>query len=133
MENNNNLPQEIVPVYSDAIDVFFNMYSVTLDFKALGRERIIQLLGSIKMSPTTAKLLHKQLGDSLQQYEEFYCDGKELPVYNDKIRNKEREYNEKLKQKEENIKQSPECEEVKTFTSEETSLVVPDTNSEKQE
>lgn len=69
MSENNN--QVVNSVYSDVVDVGFNLYNFTLYFATL-EDGKTQLLGKVKMSPETTKQLAQILNKNLESYEKVY-------------------------------------------------------------
>lgn len=84
---------KINSLYTDVIDVTFNMYNVTLLIQLMEEGPTPLVLGKIKMSPQTAKSLYNMLKNNLDKYEELYS---EIPVYNEEVIAKERAFNEEL-------------------------------------
>ena len=87
------MEQKINSVYTDSLDVSFNIFNVTVGINLLEDTQIP--LGKIKMSPQTAKAFLRVLGDNLKQYEEIYGP---INVYTEEIAQKEREFNEMLQE-----------------------------------
>ena len=96
MSENQNI--NFAPVYADGVDFSFNMYTFTMDLQSVGVNKVLQILGAVKLSPATAKLIHKQLGDCIEQYEKLY--GLTIPVYTEEYKRREQEYSQKIKEHE---------------------------------
>lgn len=84
----------MMSVYSDHLDLTFNMYNVNLLINCFEEGESLRL-GTIKVSPTTAKAFLKLLQTNLEQYEELYG---EIPTYTEEIKQKEKELDKKLKE-----------------------------------
>lgn len=112
-QNNDNI---LTPVYADNINWSFNMYTFTADIQSVGIDKLIQILGAIKLSPETAKLVHKELGDCIEKYEELY--GVTIPMYTEECKKREQEYSAKLKNANSQIVNSPMYTEPVEFKSE---------------
>lgn len=102
------MEQQINSVYTDAVEVSFNIFNVTVGINLLEDKQIP--LGKIKMSPQTAKAFCRILKENIDQYEELYGP---INVYTEEIKEKEKELNKKLEEyrknleeKEENIEKS---------------------------
>lgn len=85
--------QQINSLYTDVVDVTFNMYNITLLIQLMEDGPKPISLGKIKMSPQTAKYLCTMLKNNLDKYEELYAP---IPVYNEEVIAKERAFNEEL-------------------------------------
>lgn len=89
---------KITSIYTDAIDVSYNMYNVTLKIQSIEEKNIPALLGNIKMSPQTLKALIPVLQRNLEGYESIYG---EIPSYTEEVKEKERKAYEVLEQRQE--------------------------------
>lgn len=79
-------------IYSDCVDLKYNIYNFNLDFSSIESDTKL-ILSKIKMSPETAKALSKLLSENVASYEELYGTINELT---DEIRDKEKKlYEEK--------------------------------------
>ncbi|QUH22058.1 DUF3467 domain-containing protein [Alkaliphilus sp. B6464] len=58
-------------VYSDFVNIGFNLYNFTLYFGSI-EENSNQLMGKVKMSPETAKALRDALDKNIKTYEDTY-------------------------------------------------------------
>lgn len=87
-------------VYTDSLDVTFNIYNFTAIVRILEDTPIE--VGRIKMSPETAKLLHKILGDNIKSYEELYGH---INIYTEEARQREIELDQKLKEYQQQIRE----------------------------
>lgn len=92
---------QITSVYTDVIDVNFNMFNVTLFIKLMEDGPLPIDLGKVKMSPQTAKGLVNALQRNIEKYEELYGA---IPIYTEEILEKEKKFYEELKRKEEDNK-----------------------------
>ena len=84
---------KINSLYTDVVDVKFNMYNITLLIQLMEDEPAPIMLGKIKMSPQTAKSLYNMLKINLDKYEELYAT---IPVYDEEVIARERAFNEEL-------------------------------------
>ena len=106
--------EQINSVYTDAVEVSFNIFNVTIGINILEDKQIP--LGKIKMSPQTAKAFSRILKENLDQYEEIYGP---INEYTKEIAAKEREFNEKMKEMaEKNLKELKDSEEIKKIKEE---------------
>lgn len=81
-------------VYSDCLDVSFNIFNVTVGINIFEDQNKLPL-GKIKMSPQTAKAFSRVLKENITQYEEIYGP---IQEYTPEILEKEREMDAKLKE-----------------------------------
>lgn len=87
------MEKQMTSVYTDSLDVSFNIFNVTVGINLLEESPIP--LGKIKMSPQTAKAFLRIMKDNLDQYEELYGP---INEYTPEAVQKEKELNEKLKE-----------------------------------
>lgn len=85
------MTDKITSVYTDGIDVSFNLYNITMAINLFEDEPM--LLGKVKMSPQTAKAFLKILGDNIASYEAIYGP---ILEYNSEMKERERKFNEEM-------------------------------------